>query len=527
MNLAPAHIGEREIREVMLEPFQKCIEAGAWSVMLSYNEIDGIPVHASKKYLRDILRDELGFDGMVISDYGAVEILDKFHHVADGKLQAGKLALEAGVDMEAITIYGYGEELKDAVRRGEVDEQLVDEAVLRVLTVKFQVGLFDNPYAIVEDFGKIHSEDAVELSRKMDEQSILLLENDGILPISEQKAGKVAIIGNNAKDTFMGDYITHEEHCISFYDGMVNRIGAENVLYARGCNPISGSDGMIAEAVEQAKKADTVFLVLGDSDGVGGGVPGINQESKTEITCSEGFDTHDLRLTKWQKKLFDAITVLQKPTVLVLYAGRAYAIPDEVKKVNAFLFSWGGGEQNGTAMARLIFGDVSPSAKLSVSFPQSVGHLPCYYNHKGSARGGWYNKPGSYEKPGMDYILSSPEPWYPFGYGLSYTKLVYSNLQAEVHDSAVKVRVDVENKGDYEIDESVLLFASALSCPITPFVKQLKQFQKINLKCGEKKTVEFTLAENEFTYIDFDYQKKVCRGKHKLTVDQLACEIVI
>lgn len=528
INLAPAHIGEREIREVMLEPYKKGIEAGAMSVMPSYNEIDGIPVHASKKYLRQILRDEMGFDGMTISDYGGVEMLETMHGVATDKCDAGRLALEAGVDMEALAIWGYGEDLKKAIERKEIDEKLVDEAVMRILIMKFKLGIFENPYAIPENMKNINNKEAKELSAKMEEEATLLLENDGILPLDEKSVGKIAVIGNNAKDTFLGDYVTKKPWCVDFYDGMVNRLGKDKVLYARGCNPISGSDEMVKEAVETAKQADTVFLVLGDNASSGGGVPGLEVKLDREITCSEGYDNHDLNFPKQQKKLFDEIVALGKPTVLVLYAGRPYTIMEEVKKVNAFMFSWGGGEESGNVMARLIFGDVTPSAKLSVSFPQSVGHLPCYYNYKISARGRWYKEPGSYENPGRDYVLSSPEPWYPFGYGLSYTNLEYSDLKVKkTGETDVKVSVSVENKGNYEISESVLLFVSALRCPITPFIKRLRKFDKVNLKPGEKKNVELNLSKEDFTYIDFDYKEAVCKGKHKIAIENLECEVEI
>ena len=192
------------------------------------------------------------------------------------------------------------------------------------------------------------------------------------------------------------------------------------------------------------------------------------------------------------------------------------------------MFSWGGGEQSGIAFANLIFGDKTPSAKLSFSLPQSTGHIPCYYNHKMSARGSFYKRPGSPEQPGRDYVLASPDPWYPFGFGLSYTELEYSDLRANVlEDGRVEVFVDVENKGGYEIDESVLLFVKMLCCPITPFIKKLRNFCKVNLKPGEKKTVEFTLTDEDFTYVDTNMKTVKNVGTHKLLVENLECTIEI
>lgn len=521
INLAPAHIGEREIREVMLEPFKKVVDAGVMSVMPSYNEIDGEPVHASVKYLQKLLREELGFDGVVVSDYGAVEMLHSFHKVAKDDLGAGKLAINAGVDIEAPTLFGYGESFKKAVENGEIDEALIDKAVLNILMLKLKVGLFENPYTDPERIKRMHSKEAVDLALKLDEESILLLENDGILPLDQNRIGTVAVIGNNGKESSAGDYIDLTDNCVDFYTGMVNRLGNERVLYAKGCNPISYTDEMISEAVNTAKKADIVFLVLGDQAAVGGGVAGA-AEKNSEVTCGEGYDMHTLDLPPSQQKLFDEIIKLNKPTVLVLYAGRPYAISESVKKVNAFMFSFGGGEQSGNAFANLIFGDKSPSAKLSVSFPKSAGHIPCYYNCKPSARGTLYRRHGSVENPGRDYVLSSPNAWYPFGYGLSYTTLNYSNLTAKKsEDGTVRVSVDIENTGEYDIYESVLLFVKALYAPVTPFVKRLRNFKKVYIKSGDKVTVDFTLTGEDFTYVDLDYITKVLYGKYKVITDQL------
>lgn len=525
INLAPVHIGEREMREVNLEPFKKCIEAGALSLMPAYNEVDGEVVHASKRLLRDLLRDELGFDGMTVSDYGAIDMFTFFHRIAKDRLEAGKLALNAGVDMEAPYPFGYGEELKEAVLNGDVDIKLIDEKVLNILTLKFKVGLFENPYLFCDN--PIHTNKAVELSKKADEESIVLLKNDGILPLNKSKISKIAVIGNNAKDSFLGDYIVRTKNCVDFYSGLVNYLGEEKVLYSRGCSPLFTNEQMIQDAVDTAKQADTIFLVLGDNADVGGGIGG-GFHAHDEITCSEGYDTHELCLPPAQQKLFDAISALNKPIVLVLYAGRAYALENEVNKVNGFFYSFGGGEQSGNAFANLIFGDVSPSGKLSISLPKSTGHIPCYYNYKVCARGTFYRKPGSPEAPGRDYVLSSPNAWYTFGDGLSYTNVEYSNLTATaLENGQVKVSVDLENTGDYAINESVLLFLKVLYAPITPFVKRLRQFEKVFLKPNEKKTVEFILSEEDFTYVDVNYKTAHLPGDYKVLINNLECNFYV
>lgn len=526
INLATAHLGEREIREVMLEPFKKCIEAGAMSVMPSYNDIDGIPVHQNKKLLRGILREELGFKGTTISDWDAVRQLRMFHFTAKDDLTAGKMALSAGVDVESPTAVGYGEAFRTAAKNGEIDMSLIDEAVLRVLTLKFKLGLFENPYNKPELLAEMHSDEAVELARQLDEQSILLLKNDGILPLDENKCGKVAVIGNNAFESFKGDYIGHTDNYIDFLNGIKQRLGESRVLYAKGCDPIIPDAELLNEAVEVAKRADIIFLALGDEAVEGGGIGG-GRFKNTQVTCGEGYDTTDLNFPPSQKQLFDEILKLQKPIVLIMYAGRSFTIMNEVEKVNAHMHSFGAGEQSGVAFANLIFGDKTPSAKLAVSFPQSNGHIPCYYNHKMSARGNLYMMPGSLEKPGRDYITSTPDAWLPFGFGLSYDEIIYSNLTASVENGKVFVSVEVENNGKYEIDESVLLFVKMLYCPITPFVKKLRAFKKVNLKPDEKKTVEFVLSEEDFTYIDENMQTAVNRGKHKILIDKLECEIEI
>ena len=527
LNLSPVHMGEREVREITLEPFKKCIDAGVMSVMPAYNEVDGEPIHASKKYLQTILREELGFNGMVISDYGAIEMLNSFHSIAPDAIEAGRFAVEAGVDIEAPVTYGYGESFEKAIEEDKIDIEFIDRAVLNILTLKFKLGLFENPYAKPEQLSQVHCEKSVDLALEIEEETILLLENDGILPLDENKISKIAVIGNNSKHGFMGDYVYETENRVDFYSGMVNRLGENRVLYAKGCNPINTTDDMIAEAIETAKAADVVFLVLGDQANEGGGIGGAIAKNN-EATCGEGYDMHDLDFPPSQRRLFNEIVKLKKPTVLILYAGRPYTIEKDIHMVNAYMHSFGGGEQSGNAFANLIFGDKTPSAKLSVSFPKSVGHIPCYYNYKVSARGNLYKKPGSIENPGRDYVLSSPDAWYPFGYGLSYTTIKYSNLLVKkLKNGDVEVSVDVENKGEYDINESVLLFLKTLYAPVTPFVKKLRNFQKVYLKKGEKKTVTFLLTEEDFTYVDLNYKTVKLEGEYKILISNLEYDLLI
>ena len=477
----------------------------------------------------------MGFDGVIVSDYSAIRMFNHFHHLTPDPVEAGRLAVEAGIDIEAPSPYGYCEEFREAVHRGDIDEKYIDECVLNVLKMKFRLGLFEDAY--VKDFSeaRLHTDEAVALSRKLDEESILLLENDGILPLDEKKINKVAVIGNNAKDSFTGDYIFFTDACVDFYDGMVARLGEDRVIYSLGCNPVTTTEENIAAALQAAEQADVIFLVLGDCTEMGGGDQTVaeskyakprDKHKKVEVTCGEGYDMHSLDFPPSQKRLFDAVTALGKPTILILYAGRPYTIKDDVSKVNAFMFSFGGGEQSGNAFANLIFGDKSPSAKTAISFPQSEGHIPCHYNYKPSARGRNYKTPGTNETPGRDYVLSSPDAWYPFGYGLSYTEVKYSNLVAnKINEKEVRVTVDVHNIGNYDINESVLLFVSALYCPITPFIKKLRKFAKVYLHKGEKKTIAFTLTNEDFTYIDLDMKVTVNHGTHKIMIANLELEI--
>ncbi len=529
LNLSSVHIGEREIREVMLPPYEECIKAGAWAVMPAYNEIDGEPLHSSKKWLKDILRDELGFKGMIISDWGGVIWNHNYHYMAPTPWQAGKYAIEAGVDVEAPDYAGYGDEFKEKVRAGEIPEELIDNAVLNILKLKFKLGLFDNNGAFWKR-KPLHTKKSIALAKKAADQSIVLLKNDGLLPLNIEKKQKIAIIGPNANRVQMGDYCASSnfDFGVSPYQGLLNKVGEDCVKMAMGCDitRLLG-DQYMQDAIDTANEADVIVLALGDNSLFEAGGVGGEVETPEVLTDGEGFDVSSLELMDCQKQLFEKISALGKPLITVMYTGRPRVIVNEFAKSNAFIQAWYPGEQGGNALADILYGDVNPSGKLAISLPRGDGNIPCYYNHHVSARGSLYRKPGTPEKPGRDYVFDSPKAFLPFGYGLSYTTYEYSNLKVKKLDETnVEVKITVKNTGDRDGVETVLVYLRALFSETVPCVKALKAFRRVALKAGQKKTVKFVLDESAFTIIGRDYKKHVNKGKYIAFVDDKKVEFI-
>ena len=501
LNLGPVHAGEREFREVMLPPFAKAVrEAGAKVVMPAYSELDGEAIHGSRRILRDILRGELGFEGQIISDFGGVRMLHAFHKAAPDFRAAGEMALRAGVDIEAPTPTGYNPDLVKDVAEGRIPMELVDEAVRRVLKLKFEQGLFENPYFDEDAAAENRSEAALALARKAARESAILLKNEeNLLPLSDN-IGRVALIGPNADNPQLGGYTPQSavQRAASIRQAMEARLGADRVVFAPGCTMAGGTDDMEAEAVAAAAGADAVVMVLGDNGNYYGGIGWGNAEpdGTVAVTCGEGFDTHTLELPGRQQKLLEAVCAAGKPVVLILESGRPYAISWAAEHVPAIIMAWYPGEEGAWALTELLFGDASPCGRLPVSVPKSVGHLPCYYNSKHTSNG-YYKKPGTPEAPGRDYVFAAPGALFPFGHGLSYTTFAYSDLSvpetAKIGE-AVTVSVTVENTGAMAAKEVVQLYVSDLFCRLTPYVCRLRGFEKILLAPGEKKTVTFTLG---------------------------------
>ena len=496
LNISPTVAGERTIREVFLPPFKSAVEeANAISVMPAYSEIDGIPAHANKELLTKILREEWGFNGFVVSDYGGINMLFSSHHLVSDKKEAAKQAVEAGVDMELPDIDCFPE-LLQAVKEGRVSEEAIDQAVRRILRAKFLLGLFENPDVNPEYAAKIcDCKEHRKLALKVAHKSTVLLKNDGLLPLNKN-LNSIAVIGPNANEIRLGNYSGFGMKVVTILEGIKNKISKKvKVYYTKGCEIFGNSKKGFKEAAEVAEKSDVAILVVGEVSDWGEKFP----------TCGEGFDVDDLNLSGVQSDLIEEIYRVQKKIVVILVNGRPLAIPGIKRNIPVILEAWYPGEEGGNAIADILFGDCTPSGKLPITFPSSVGQLPVYYNHKPSARG-YYHQPGSPERPARDYVFSKPEPLFVFGYGLSYTKFEYRNLSIEPREigpkGKVKVSVEVKNIGKFEGEEVVQLYLRDVVSSVTRPVKELKGFRRITLKLNEKKKVEFILTEKELSFLD-------------------------
>lgn len=494
-NLAPVHLGPRELREVFLFPFEMAVKvAGVKSIMNAYHDVDGVPCAASKKLLTDILRGEWGFDGIVVSDYGAIDMLRTVHHVAADKTEAAIKALIAGIDVELPGVNCYGEPLLRAVREGFISEAVIDEAVRRVLRVKEMLGLFDNPYVDPEKAPAVFDTPeqralALEIARK----SIVLLKNDGLLPLRKDLKS-IAVIGPNAASTrnLLGDY-TFTAHLslerdavpvVSILDGIKSKVSEGTVVrYAKGCDVTGDSKEGFAEAVEAARNSDVAVVVVGGKSGL-----------SPSDTSGEHRDRAELGLPGVQEELVEAICETGTPVVVVLVNGRPFSIEWIAERVGAIVEAWLPGEEGGNAVADVLFGDYNPGGKLPITFPRTVGQIPINYNRK----------PVSFR----DYVFTKGSPLFPFGHGLSYTRFEYSDLKVEPERigvaGEVSISFKIKNVGDREGDEVVQLYVRDPVASVTRPIKELKGFKRLTLKPGEEKKVTFKLHADVLAFYDED-----------------------
>lgn len=537
INLAPSSLGEREMRTLHLYPFEKVVkEANVCAVMPSYNEVDGMPVHSNRWLLTDVLRGEWGFGGYIFTDYGGLSQLHNFHHVAADASEAAVMGINAGVDLEAARPDAYAR-LSDLVKAGKVKEEQIDAAVRRILRAKFMAGLFDKPYPDPERLSEVvHRPEHVALALEVAQESAVLLKNDSaLLPLDASKLKSLAVIGPNADQVQYGDYTYTRDNRsgVTILQGLRDRLGSRvQINYAKGCNITGSNRSGIAAAVEAASKSDVAVVVLGETSvilsGLGWGVGLGENEPRDPFVSGEGYDLTSLDPPGVQRELLQAVCATGKPVVLVMVHGRPWSIDWEKDHVPAILEAWYPGEQGGNAIAGILLGDVNPSGRLNCSVPRSVGHLPVTYDYKPSARG-INREPGTPEKPGRDYVFSSPAPLFAFGHGLSYTTFEYSDLKIDNNASTktVKVSVNVRNTGSRDGKEVVQLYVNDRVSSVTTPQKMLKGFDKIELKTGEQKTVTFDLPYDELALWNASMQRVVEPGEFAVMIGRSAEDIVM
>lgn len=497
-----------------LPPYKAAIDAGAGSVMASFNEIDGIPATGNKWLLTDLLHNQWGFNGFVVTDYtGILEMVD---HGMGNLKEVSALALKAGVDMDMVAD-GFLGTLKESLDEGKVTQQEIDQACRRILEAKYKLGLFDDPYRYC-DVNRAKSEvftpENRQAAREIAAQTFVLLKNEKqTLPILNKKT--IALVGPLAdnRENMPGTWSVAGDFAksVSLLDGLKNAVGTEaNIIYAKGTNVVGypqldarisifgkptkwdnrSQKQMIAEAVAAARKSDVVIAAVGESAEMSG----------------ECASRSDISLPENQRELLEALLATGKPVVMVLFTGRPLTINWEKANVPAILNVWFGGTEAGDAIADVLLGKVNPSGKLSSTFPQNVGQIPLYYNHKNTGRplpeGKWFSKFRS------NYLDVSNDPLFPFGFGLSYTTFDYKNLK--LSDSSLtatgelKVSVDLTNSGNYDGAEVVQLYIRDMVGSVTRPVKELKGFQKVFLKKGETRTIEFSLTEKDLRFYNSD-----------------------
>lgn len=500
LNCANVCGGERELRNLYLYPFAKVIaNTRPMAIMSCYSAYDGVPVSGSRRFMTDILRGELGFDGYVYSDWGSVDRLKTFHHAVATSEEAARQSLLAGIDVDVDDAY---HTLEQQVTDGLIAEADIDNAVRRVLSVKFRLGLFDNPAKDYPDpAATIRSKAHVALSKEVADESAVLLENNGILPFDPSRLTSVAVIGPNADFAVMGDYSwtrPDRKEGVSLLDGLRDRLpSGVKINYAEGCDWWSQDGSGIAAAVEAARKSDVAIVAVGTRSTFLGRGP-------KNSTAGEAFDLSSLELPGRQAELLEAVKATGKPLVVILVSGKPLAMPWVKDNADAFLVQWYGGEQQGNTLADILVGNVNPSGRLNVSFPRSSGNLPCYYNYYPTDREYGNDRGGSPGQPAMHYVFEKPYALWAFGSGMGYTDFSYSDGSVSVSDDAVTATVNVTNTGARDGKEVVQLYVSdPVSTVLTP-VRQLKAFDKVSLRPGETRTVTLRvpLAELGFTNAD-------------------------
>lgn len=482
-------ISDRTLREIYLPPFKAAVDAGVGTFMTSFNEIDGVPASGNKYLLRDILKGDWGFQGFVVTDYTSIEEMVDHGIVANNK-EAGELALNAGVDMDMQSAI-YNDYTIQSLKEGKVTMDEVDDAVRRILKIKFMLGLFDDPYKYCNEEREntlVMHQDHLDFAREFAAKSIVLLKNEGqILPLSKNTK-TIALIGPlaDSKRDMIGSWSAAGDYMKSttVLEGIKSKMPKANILYARGCEVLGEDKSGFAEAVATAKKADVIVMAIGESFDLSG------------EACSRS----NIHIPGVQEALYAELSKLGKPIVVVLMNGRPLDLTWLNENAPAILETWFLGTKAGDAIADVLFGDYNPSGKLTVSFPRNLGQVPIFYNTKNTGR------PISEDKWTSKYLDVENTPLFPFGYGLSYTTFEYGDLSLSSNSikpgEVLAISIDVKNTGKYAGEEVVQLYVRDMVGSVTRPVKELKGFQKVFIEPGEIKTIEFELTAEDLKFLD-------------------------
>ena len=518
----PSFIGIRELHENFLSPFRQAIDAGALSVMTSYNSLDGIPCTANHYLLTELLKNEWQFKGFVVSDLYSIEGIHQSHFVAPTMEEAAVMALSAGVDVD-LGGDAYMN-IINAVNTGRISNAALDASVARVLRLKFEMGLFENPYVIPEKAEKEVRNDAhIALARKIAQASITLLKNDrSLLPLNKN-ISKVALIGPNADNRYnmLGDYTApqEEKNVKTVLDGIRTKLSPLQVEYVKGCSIRDTLTSDIEQAVAAARRSEAVIAVVGGSSArdfktsykeTGAAIA--DEKTVSDMECGEGFDRATLSLLGRQQELLKALKATGKPLIVVYIEGRPLDKTWADENADALLTTYYPGQEGGNAIADVLFGDYNPAGRLPLTVPRSVGQIPIYYNKKAPQN--------------HDYVELSASPLYAFGYGLSYTTFEYSDLRvSSISPHSFEVSFKVKNTGKYDGEEVSQLYLRDEYASVVQPLKQLKYFERFYLKRGEVKEVKCVLSESDFTIIDRNLKTVVEPGTFQVMVGTASNDI--
>lgn len=521
LNCASVAGGEHELRNLYAYPFAKTFaNARPVAVMSSYHAYDGVPVTGSRYFMTDLLRDELGFDGYTYSDWGSVDRINSFHHAVATSEEAGRQCLMAGIDMD-VWDWAYST-LEDQVKNGLLDEKYIDQACRRILTAKFKLGLFDREIGdpkMVEQI--VRNADHVALSKEVADESLVMLENNGILPLDIKKYKKIALLGPNSDYGVTGDYgwVSGDHHeCVTLADALKQKLaGVSEVVQLDGCDWWSQDDSSIEKAARLAAESDLAVVAVGTrSLWLGRGA------TSNKVTSGEGFDLSSLELPGRQLDLLKAVKATGKPMVVVLITGKPLVMQWAKDNADALLVQFYAGEQQGNALADALLGNVNPSGRLNVSFPRSTGATPCYYNYYTGDREFGQDKGGTLDEPKLHYVFERPYALWPFGYGKSYTTFEYGEptFSSDTFDAdgTLTVSVDVTNTGDRDGKEVVQLYVCDKVSSVATPDRMLRAFDKQLIPAGQTRTFTLTLPMQELRLYNIDRKYVVEPGEFDIMI---------